>query len=239
MKQWKTLIVEDERFARIELNRLLEDYDQINVVGEASSVKEASQLIEMLSPELIFLDIDLGTHTGFDLLEMVEPTFHTIFVTAFDNFAIRAFEVNALDYLLKPINPSRLSEAIARLGNPLVEKQAVFLKPYDKILIHSAHSSRFITVNSIEFIEANGDYTNIYCCDGVKGILHQTIAKWVMRLPSSAFVRVHRSYIININHIDRIQKKENGLKEILTEFNKRIIPLSRKYSPLFLERYKI
>ena len=228
MKQWRSLIVDDEPFARLELTRLLADFDQITIVGEAGSVPEAQEKIECLSPELIFLDIDLGQQSGFDLLELLENNFQTIFVTAFDEFAIRAFEVNALDYLLKPVNPSRLNDSISRLGNPYREQPSTFLKPYDKILINTGRSNRFITVNSIEYIEANGDYTNIFTTEGVKGTLHHTIKKWSERLPST-FCQVHRSYIVNTNQVEKVIKKENSLVDLILKQHQVQIPVSRKF----------
>ncbi|MEE4178782.1 MAG: LytTR family transcriptional regulator DNA-binding domain-containing protein [Bacteroides sp.] len=238
MKQWKALIVDDEPLARLELMRLLEDYEQISIIGQSGTVPEAQRQIESLSPDLIFLDIDLGPKSGFDLLSLVENNFQTIFVTAFDAYALRAFEVNALDYLLKPINPARLEESVARLGNPFVGKAPVFLKPFDKILVNVGRTTRFIGVGSIEFIEANGDYTNIYTQEGMMGTLHHTIRKWMERLPSAMFCQVHRSFIVNINGIERIQPKENGIKELITKNNKVKIPVSRKYSKC-LSHWKI
>lgn len=230
MKQWRALIVDDEPFARLELNRLLENYHQILIVGEAGSVSEAQNQIDCLRPDLVFLDIDLGPQTGFDLLELVENNFQTIFVTAYNEFALRAFEVNALDYLLKPINPLRLSDSIDRLGNPYKNVSSTYLKPFDKILVNCGKATRFISVSSIEYIEANGDYTTIYTIEGIKGTLHHTIKKWVDRLPSSVFCQVHRSYIVNINSIDLINTSNNGIKVLTIKRTKINIPVSRRFS---------
>lgn len=239
MKQWKALLIDDELIARTELKRLLEKYEQINIIGEAGSVDESVDVINNTKPDLLFLDIDLGTLSGFDLLEKVECNFQIIFVTAFDEYAIRAFEVNALDYLLKPVNPLRLKDSIARLGNPHAETKQLFLKPFDKLLIKSMKASWFITVSSIESIEANGDYTIVRSASGKKGIVHQTIAKWVSRLPSEMFIQVHRSFIVNTDHIESLNRRDNGLIEIITKHNKKTIPVSRNFSRKFLSRYKI
>ena len=161
MKIWNTIIVDDEPYIRQELRTMLSEYDFIKILGESGDVKDAKELINSLKPELVFLDIDLGAYTGFDLLEQVETNFQTIFVTAYNEFAIRAFEVNALDYLLKPVNPDRLKETIKRLGNPYKEEKKVLLEPFDKILINQHSKSRFITVDSISYIEARGDYSKI------------------------------------------------------------------------------
>lgn len=233
MKKWKAIIIDDEALARDELKRLLEAHPQIVIVADSDTVAQAKKAIDLHLPDLIFLDIDLGTKTGFDLLEICEQTFQTIFITAFDEFAIRAFEVNALDYLLKPINPKRLKEAILRLGNPYIEKPTIFLKPYDKILLKTGRSSCFVTVSSIVYIEANADYTNVYTTNGVKGTLHHTIKKWIERLPKSIFIKVHRSYIVNIQQIQQIQNRENSLQEITLKKCEFKIPISRKYASVF------
>ncbi len=238
MKNWKTIIIDDEALARYELKRLLKIYPQINIVDEADSVSSAKETIDLHQPDLIFLDIDLGTQTGFDLYELCEQTFQTIFITAFDEFAVRAFEINALDYLLKPVNPIRLKETISRLGNPFIEKPTIFLKPYDKILLQTGQSSRFITVNSIVYIKASGDYTNIYSKNNIQGILHHTIVKWIERLPTTIFFRVHRSYIVNIQYIKKIEKRENGLQVISLKNSDFKIPISRKYSSIFKDLFR-
>lgn len=238
MKNLKAIIIDDEYLARNELKRLLTEHRQITVVDEADNVQAAKEAIDRHTPDLIFLDIDLGTKTGFDLLEICEQTFQTIFITAYNEFAIRAFEVNALDYLLKPVNPKRLKEAVSRLGNPYIETPAILLKPYDKILLQTGRSSRFISVSSIVYIEANGDYTNIYTIKRLKGTLHHTIKKWTERLPKNMFFRVHRSYIVNIQHILEIQKRENSLQEIVLKNIPLKIPISRRYASVFKDNFK-
>jgi len=117
MTNLKAIIVDDERLARLNLKKLLEPYSEIEIVGAAGSCESALELINLHNPQLIFLDIQLSGETGFDLLEMVESPIDTIFVTAYDEYAIRAFEVNAIDYLLKPVNPERLKVAIERVIN--------------------------------------------------------------------------------------------------------------------------
>jgi two-component system LytT family response regulator len=114
---FKAVIVDDERLARKELSLLLSEYPNIEIVGEAASVSKAQDLIAKLNPDLIFLDIQMPGESGFDLINTISTSAQIIFVTAFDEYAIRAFEINALDYLLKPVNPSRLKEAISRLDS--------------------------------------------------------------------------------------------------------------------------
>lgn len=239
MKIWKSLIVDDEPFARMELIRLLQEYNFIHIEGEAHDLDSAKKAIETLKPDLVFLDIDLGKHTGFDILENTAPTYVTIFVTAFDEFALRAFEVNALDYLLKPVHPLRLKESLKRLGNPYTEEKKIILKPYDKILINQYTSSKFITVNSISYIEARGDYTKLCTDNNIGGVLHQTMKKWNEKLPDNIFHQVHRSYIVNFNHIDKLIKKESNRYEIKLKTLPKIIPVSRTFSKEIKKKFSV
>lgn len=239
MKQWQAIIIDDEPLARMELNRLLKPFDHISIVGEADSVNSAKITIEKLSPDLVFLDIDLGTQTGFDLLELLPRNFHLIFVTAFDEYAIRAFKVNALDYLLKPVHPARLKETIARLGNPYTQEVDFILKPFDKILLSNINCSKLIPVDSISFIEAKGDYTKVNTISGFSGIVHQTIKKWLERLPDKLFVQIHRSYIANTSHIKELQKKNKDSLEILFNYSPMKVPVSRNYSKLLKSKFEI
>lgn len=239
MKLWKALIIDDELLARQELIRLLRDHREIDVRGEADSVPSAMEAIEAFSPDLIFLDIDLGDQTGFDLLERVGMDFQVIFVTAFDEYAIRAFRVNALDYLLKPVHPERLRESLERLGSTFRPASDFQLKPYDKILVSHQNSSRLITVSSISFIEAFGDYTKIHTRDGYTGTLHHTIKRWTQRLPESMFIQCHRSFIVNADRIYRLIKKNKSSFEIELDHPAETIPLSRQYNGKISRQFRV
>ena len=237
MKNWKTLIVDDEPLARQELRRLLSKFNQISIVAEADSVKSAIAQIKEYAPDLVFLDIDLGHQSGFDLLEKIPNNFHVIFVTAYEEFALRAFKVNALDYLLKPVHPERLKESISRLGNPYNYDSNFSLKAGDKILIDQFNCSKFISINSISYIEAQGDYSKVYTNTNVSGLVHHTLKKWLERLPSKLFSQVHRSYIVNLDHIEKLIKKENYTCEIFLSGIKTVIPVSRNYSKFLRENF--
>jgi len=239
MKKWTSIIVDDEPLARLELKRLLKVYDQISIIGESDSVHSAKEIIVEQKPDLVFLDIDLGTKSGFDLLEIIPVNFRVIFVTAFDEFAIRAFKVNALDYLLKPVHPERLKETISRLGNPFVEDVNFLLEPFDKILVTLLKCSRFVTVSSIIYIEAKGDYTQLVTIDGHTGIVHHSIKKWLSRLPSNMFSQVHRSFIVNIDHIKELKKKNKDSFDIYFERTAKKIPVSRNFSKEIKSRFEL
>lgn len=239
MKVWNTIVVDDEPYARLDIIKMLKEHSFINIIGEADSLSSAKKVIKERKPDLVFLDIDLGANTGFDLLEYFEPKFHVIFVTAYDEFAIRAFEVNALDYLLKPVHPERLKESLKRLGSPYKEEKHIQLKPYDKILLNQHTSSRFITVESISYIEACGDYTRVFTSQNISGIMHQTIKKWIERLPEISFIQVHRSYIVNLNHIEKLSKEENNRYSIKLRNIEKGIPVSKSYSKKLRDKYAI
>jgi two-component system LytT family response regulator len=239
MKIWKALIIDDEPLARSELRRMLREHPQIDITGEAGSVPDATDAIEKLSPDILFLDIDLGAQTGFDLLERVARNFRVIFVTAYDEYAIRAFQVNALDYLLKPIHPERLTEALKRLGDPCHTETGFRLEPFDKILVSHQRYSRLISVSNISYIEACGDYTCIYTRDGFRGTLHHTIRRWVERLPEKMFIQCHRSRIVNVDRIKRLDRKGRERFEIVLDQPDVSIEVSKGYSKKIVESYRL
>ena len=239
MKAWKALIVDDEPLARKEIMRLLEPYDYISVIAEAASVDSAREAIHTLSPDLVFLDIDLGSQSGFDLLELTQRTFQTIFVTAYDQFAIRAFEINALDYLLKPVHPDRLKESIARLGNPMKKELKYKLEPFDKLLLSKHRGSRFISIEAINYIEARGDYTWICARNGASGLVHHTLKKWVERLPPDMFLQVHRSFIVNVNHIEEIERQSSESHVVRLKHEDALIPVSRSCLRKLKEAFRV
>lgn len=229
MKVWRAIIVDDEFLARAELRNQLGDFPQVEIVGEAADIDKAYELISSLNPDLVFLDIDLGTNSGFDLLERIDTGFKVIFVTAHNEFAIRAFEVNALDYLLKPVWPDRLGNCLKKLGDPYSGKLPEKLDFHDQILVKVRSGSRFVKVSEITCIEACSDYTKIYSSRKFCGLVHHTMKRWLERLPSSGFVRVHKSYIINTSHIVSIVEPGDSNKAADLIFPEKRIPVSRRY----------
>ncbi len=236
MKNWKAIIVDDEPPAIRELSYMLEPFPQINILGEAESFDQAKELIKKINPDLIFLDIDLGNNSGFDLMPHIPLSTQVVFVTAYDSFAIRAFEVNALDYLLKPVHPERLKNCIQRLGNPFTEDLSDKLKPFDQILIGVRNGSRFVAIKSVSCIEACGDYTKLYAADGHTGVVHHTMKRWTERLPANLFLQIHRSYIINTEHVVKINKVAPESYQTYLTNPKEPIPVSRRYSRLLLQK---
>lgn len=228
MKIWRAIIVDDESLARTELLSQLNDFPQIEVIGEAADADAAYDLITTLSPDLVFLDIDLGVKSGFDLLERIDSGFKVVFVTAHNEFAIRAFEVNALDYLLKPVWPDRLGNCIRRLGNPYSGKLPEQLELHDQILVRIRSGSRFVKVSEITCIEACSDYTKIFSARKFSGLVHHTMKRWLERLPSSGFVQIHKSYIINIAHLVSINETGDSRSAKMV-YPEKGIPVSRRF----------
>jgi len=199
------LIVDDERLARENLRDLLAADKEIVVVGEARHAEEARLMIVEKRPDLIFLDIQMPGGTGFDLLERLEFPPPIIFVTAFDNFAIRAFEVNALDYLLKPVEPERLNMAIKRAVQKYTKPhaEAGLLRYTDRIFLDTGRQAVFLEVAHIAAIQSEGNYTQVISSKGLSYLVRVPLHKWKARLPVDVFVMLGRSLLINRSHIRR------------------------------------
>lgn len=232
MTNLKTIIVDDERLARVNLKKLLETHPEIEIVGEASSCKSALELIRQHNPQLIFLDIQLGGETGFDLLEEIDSSIKIIFVTAYDEYAIRAFEVNAIDYILKPINPDRLSASIVKAFDrgSIQKKDGARFEYTDSIYVRlNNYASRFIKISSITFIEPVGNYSKIVTSEGKRCLVLKTLKQWMEELPGN-FVRIHRSSIINIEHVDRIERTLDTHQMAFLKNIPEPLEISRRYA---------
>jgi two-component system LytT family response regulator len=205
MKPLRTLLIDDERLARVALREMLCAHSEIEIVGEAGGMTEALQLIEREKPDLLFLDVLMPGGGGFEILSaMAEPP-HVIFVTAYDQYALRAFEVNALDYLLKPVDPKRLAGSIARLQKPRrARAPREPFRPDDVALLNVGNSGHFLAVTDVLFVEAQGNYSTVHAADGKTYMTRQTLTKWAKRLPPELFARLDRSLIVNtaaIRHV--------------------------------------
>lgn len=229
---FRALLVDDERLARKELRSMLSEHSTIEVVGEAENVEQAIKLIAAQQPQVIFLDIQMPGESGFALLEKIEANFKVIFVTAFDAYAIRAFEVNALDYLLKPINPDRLAHAIERLSATEIppSQLARKLDYEDRLFIEVDEHSRFLKINTIICISAAGDYSEIITSDGQKTLVMKPLKEWEERLPEKYFTRIHRSTIINLEYIERIVGWFNRSYQVHLRHIEEPLMMSRRYA---------
>ncbi len=207
MGKTNVIIVDDERPARKELIFLLKDFPEIVVQGDTDNIEDAIELIGEKKPDLVFLDIQLSGENGFDLLKKIEVNFKVIFVTAYNEFAIKAFDVNASDYLLKPVDPKRLKIALERIMNTSTHTKSDIKRfSYaDSIYVKQNNcTARFIEINSIIAITSVGNHSKIESLDGKSYIILKTLKQWEAELPDTFFCRIHRSTIVNIKHIINI-----------------------------------
>jgi two-component system LytT family response regulator len=235
---YTAIIIDDERLARKEMRRLLGEFASITIAGEAENLAGAIKLIETEKPDIVFLDIQLSGESGFDLLERVESDFKLIFVTAFDAYAVRAFEVNAIDYLLKPVNPERLAKAIERLGDDTEPARPVNpLEFDDRIFLDLGARSLFLKVSDISHIIAAGDHSEVFTRDKRKYLVEKPLREWEERLPEKHFLRIHRQAIVNLEEIEHLepwfnrtfQVRLKGLADPLTVSRRYAVKLRNKF----------
>jgi two-component system LytT family response regulator len=220
MKVWRTLLVEDEEPARERLKRLLLPYPDFVIVGEAANGIEGLDQARSLQPELLFLDIEMPGLNGFDMLARLERQPRIVFTTAYDQYAIRAFEENSLDYLLKPIEKERLDKTVKKLQQ--VEPTDVVPLPLASLIrqLHEKKENKTLTVkqgdriflvklNEVVYAEADEKYVFLYTIDGRRLLTEFTISSLVDQLPDP-FLRIHRSYILNTDHIREMRRGFNG-----------------------------
>lgn len=207
----KALIVDDERLARKELMGLLQAYDQVEVVGEAANADEAEQRINELRPDLVFLDINMPGRDGFQLLESLDHAPHVIFVTAYDERAVDAFKVNALDYLMKPIDPARLEAAVAKLpkaGDGDVPQREL-LRADDQIFLKDGDRCWFVTLKDVRLFESEGNYVRVRFSDQ-KPLVLRSLNNLEKKLDPVVFFRANRKQIINLKWVTSIEPWFSG-----------------------------
>jgi len=206
----KALLIDDEVLVREDLRRLLAAHPEVSIAGEAGTVASARKLLGTAGYDLVFLDIQLIGGTGFDLVPHVSPAARIIFVTAYDQHALRAFEVNALDYLLKPVAPARLAQALARLVTPPPDDPQpprVPLAAGDRLLLRlGSGNERFVCLADIRQIVSCENYSEVWLDAGEHVLVRKTLAAWEATLPATHFVRVHRTTIVNTARVTRIER---------------------------------
>ena len=212
----KAIIIDDERLARNELKKLLEQHPEIEIIDEASNVDEGVEKIGLSHPELIFLDIQMPGKTGFDLLAELERAPKVIFTTAYDEFALKAFEVNALDYLLKPIDPKRLADAIQKLQAEIELERASLsgntrgpLSESDQVFVKDGEKCWFVKLEEIRLFESVGNYAKVYFSTN-KPLILKSLNALEERLDEHVFFRANRKHIINLHWIEKIEPYFNG-----------------------------
>ncbi len=211
------IIIDDERLARNELKKLLLQHNDIEVIDEAANVDEGLEKIEALNPDLIFLDIQMPGKTGFNLLNEADRLPKVIFTTAYDEYAIKAFEVNALDYLLKPIEPKRLSDSIAKLHDEINKEKAdsqnninkSILSENDQVFVKDGERCWFVKLGEIRLFESVGNYAKVFF-GGNKPLILKSLNALEERLDEKMFFRANRKHIINLRWIEKIEPYFNG-----------------------------
>jgi len=202
----KALLIDDERLARAELRRLLEKHPDIEIAGEARNAEEALELIGRLEPELIFLDIQMPGSNGFELLAQLDRAPLVIFTTAFDEYALRAFEVNALDYLLKPVAPDRLAAALARISNV---KPRPAMAGDQQIFVKDGERCWFVAIRDIVLLESEGNYTRLFFGTN-RPLVLRSLNYLEERLDAAMFFRASRKHILHLKFIDGMDAWANG-----------------------------
>ena len=244
----RAIIIDDERLARKELNNLLENYPEIEIVDQAVNADEALEKIIQLDPELIFLDIQMPGKTGFELLEELEKAPKVIFTTAYDEFAIKAFDVNALDYLLKPIQEERLKDAITKVlavqASALAEraqegvseiKQQLGMN--DQVFVKDGDRCWFISLKEIRLFESDGNYIKVYF-NNVKPMIHKSLNALDEKLDERSFFRASRKHIINLSWIETIETWFNGGLLVQLKGGEKV-EVSRRQAARFKEKMSL
>jgi len=229
-------IIDDSRLARAELKRLLADVGNVSITGEAANAEEAAEVIEATHPDLILLDIQMPGKDGFRLLEELDSVPHVVFVTAYDEYAVKAFEVNALDYLTKPVNPERLEEALHKVRTSRVQTPDSSEKLHEesRVFVKDGERCWFVRVGDIFLIESEGNYARVHFDDQQPMIL-KTLTYLEKRLKPDLFFRANRSQIINLKRIEKVDPWF-GQSMKLELANGESVEVSRRRSKEFRER---
>jgi two-component system LytT family response regulator len=213
----RAIIIDDERLARAELRKLLQDFPEVEVVDEAANAEEGIAKIEAQNPDLIFLDIQMPGKTGFDMLASLERSPNVIFTTAYDEYALKAFEVNALDYLLKPVEPKRLADAIQKL-HFVESKESIsngehinrsLLSENDQVFVKDGERCWFVKLSEIRLFESVGNYAKVFFGNN-KPLILKSLNALEERLDEKTFFRANRKHIVNLRMIDKVEPYFNG-----------------------------
>jgi two-component system LytT family response regulator len=215
-KPIRTLIVDDERLARAELRRLLAAHPDIVIVGEAANAEEALAQVAQLQPDLMLLDVQMPGASGFDLLQALDTTPEVIFTTAFDQYALQAFEVNALDYLPKPIQAGRLAGALQRAAQRLGMPATGVSTPPRKLFIRDGGRCWFVALDRIRLFESEGNYTRVYF-DDVQPLMLRSLTQLEERLDPQQFLRASRRHIVNLAFVERMPGNHAGGLDLLLQ----------------------
>lgn len=239
------LLIDDEPLARLELRRLLMAHPDVQIVGEAATMIQAKELLGRTDYDLVFLDVQLRGGNGFDLLDSVAANADIVFITAYDQYAVRAFEVNAVDYLLKPVTAERLARALLRVSGPADGPPEAATRPVngrkltsdDRVFVRSGKATRFLPLAKLAAIRSCENYTELLLAGGEKLLVLRSLKSWEEQLPEQTFVRVHRQTIVNLQHVRQIVR--TGEDEVLFELTPPLpsLPASRRQTNELRHRF--
>lgn len=228
----RVIIIDDEPLARSLLRELLEEQKDIQIIEECGDGFEGLKAIQELQPDLIFLDVQMPKITGFEMLELLDNPPSVIFTTAYDEFALKAFDVNAVDYLLKPVNPQRLQKALDKIKNgsdhspqQLKDKLTQISEQMQRIVVKTNSAIKILPLAEVFYLESADDYVKIHTSDKYY-LKHQTMGKFEAQLPPQQFVRIHRSYMTNVHHIHKMDLYEKDQYCVVLRNDVRL-PVSR------------
>jgi len=239
----KVIIVDDERLSREELKRLLKDYSDVEIVAECVNAEEGKKKIEELKPDLVFLDIEMPDKTGFEMLNEISAIPDVVFISAYDEYAIKAFEFQVLDYLLKPIDAKRLAECIKKYQikeekESLTSSRTDKLKHDSKIFLKDGDNCWFVSLKDVLLFESLGNYVKVHLVNNVHPVIFNSLNAIENRLPEDMFFRANRKFIINLHHIESISTwVNNGYMVKLS--NGMDIDLSRRQSVKFRDMFSL
>lgn len=246
MKQFKTIIIDDERLARQELRAILNEYPEIEVIDEAQNGEEGIEKIKELNPDLIFLDINMPGMTGFEMLKHLSDIPHVIFVTAYDEYALKAFEVNALDYILKPVDTERLNEAIEKVKHsdeqehdfesedkPKLSRSERRLTKDDKVFIKDGEKCYFVKLEEVRMLESDGNYVKVHFGSN-RPLILRSLNSFEEKLDQESFFRANRKFIINLDWIEKVENWFNGGLQVELRTGEKV-EISRRQAIRFKE----
>lgn len=244
--KFKAIIVDDEKLARLDLRNVLSSFEEMEIIGEANNLSSAEQLIHKLHPNLVFLDVQLRGESGFSLFDKIEfspkgklPELDFVFVTAYDKYAFRAFDVNALDYLLKPVSPERIRQMIDKLSYIRSGNTDHFhsLNFDDVIFLLLNTKYRFLKISSVVAITSNADYTFIYTDDKTRSVTRKTMKEWENRLPEDHFCRIHRETIINLSYLSNMSSSLSESNKVFLDGFEEPFLISRRYAAKIKKKF--
>lgn len=244
MKAIRTLIIDDERLAREELSKILAQFPQLELIGQASNAEEGISTINTLQPDLVFLDISMPGMNGFEMLKQIEDVPQVVFVTAHDDYALEAFENQAIDYILKPVDPNRIAQVVKRLSMEieqdsqlLASRKTKKLGINDSVFIKDGDKCWFISLSKVRMMESDGNYVKVYF-DTFRPMLLRSLNYFEEHLDNEVFFRANRKFIINLQHVQSIENWFNGgLKVELSKGEK--IEISRRQAIRFKEIFSL